>query len=217
MELCAEFCLNCTAEFPRQTEKMTTFSTEPLDDRQLIAEIVQGDPDRFEELVLRHKDFVWKVAARHVPQQEVEELSQLAFIATYKSLGSFKGNSQFKTWLYRITVRTCYAYWRKKYRKQEVPRVPLGEEQRDWIDQVQDVQAVESFADECRKSDAREVVRWALNHLSAEDRMVLELVHLEGRSVNEVAAALGWSAANVKIRAFRSRKKLKQLIERNMP
>ncbi len=58
----------------------------------------------------------------------------------------------------------------------------------------------------------QEVLEWALGKLSAEDRMVLELVYLEGLSCKEAAKQLGWTLANVKVRSFRSRNKLKKLL-----
>jgi RNA polymerase sigma-70 factor (ECF subfamily) len=62
--------------------------------------------------------------------------------------------------------------------------------------------------------EAREILNWALGKLSAGDRMVLELVYLEGLSVQETAELLGWSKANVKVRSFRARMKLEKLLRR---
>ena len=61
--------------------------------------------------------------------------------------------------------------------------------------------------------EAGEILEWALERLSPEDRMVLELVYLEGLSGKEAAAQLGWSVANVKIRSFRSRRRLEKLLK----
>ena len=70
----------------------------------------------------------------------------------------------------------------------------------------------QSFYKDGEQQEAREVLDWALNKLSAEDRMVIELVYLEGLSGKEAAELLGWSVTNVKVRSFRSRKKLQKLL-----
>ena len=87
----------------------------------------------------------------------------------------------------------------------------LGDEHREWLDRVASEQV--SIEDIARQAEAREVLDYALSKLSAEDRMVLELVYMEGLSVREVADLLGLSSANVKIRSFRSRRKLHKLLK----
>jgi RNA polymerase sigma-70 factor (ECF subfamily) len=109
-------------------------------------------------------------------------------------------------------VRTCYDFWRRKYRSKEVPVSRVTDDHLKWLEMVTAEASRENFEDMGRRREAGEILDWALSHLSPEDRMVMELVHLEERSVREAAALLGWSAANVKVRAFRSRKKLKRLI-----
>ena len=66
------------------------------------------------------------------------------------------------------------------------------------------------------KQEASELLDWALSKLSAADKMVFELVYLEGRSGKEAADFLGWSVANVKVRSFRCRKKIKKLLSEFM-
>jgi RNA polymerase sigma-70 factor (ECF subfamily) len=73
-------------------------------------------------------------------------------------------------------------------------------------------QATQSFQEEDTREETAAVLDWALNQLSAEDRMVIELVHLEGMSGKEAAKLLDWSVANVKVRSFRVRKKLQKIL-----
>lgn len=89
----------------------------------------------------------------------------------------------------------------------------LGDGQREWVERAAADPSGGSIDDIGREVEAREVLDWALARLSPEDRMVLELVYLEGLSVREVADLLGWSTANVKIRSFRSRRKLQKLLK----
>ncbi len=85
----------------------------------------------------------------------------------------------------------------------------LTESHREWLEASISDESDQSFEDHGRQKEAREVLDWALGKLSPEDRMVFELVYLEGLTGKEAANLLGWSVANVKVRSFRCRKKLK--------
>jgi RNA polymerase sigma-70 factor, ECF subfamily len=180
-------------------------------DEQIVRQIIDGDVNAFEELVIRYRSLVQAIAAKHVPFDQVEDTMQDVFLRTYRSLPSFRGEGGFKSWLSVIAVRTCYDYWREHYKMQEVPMSMLTDKHQAWLETVMSDQSKQSFYEGNPEREAREVLDWALATLSPADRMVLELVYLEGRSVKEAAALLGWSSANVKVRLFRSRKKLHSL------
>jgi RNA polymerase sigma-70 factor (ECF subfamily) len=88
----------------------------------------------------------------------------------------------------------------------------LTEKHQGWLEKAISDQSSRLFNKQRSQKEAREVLNWALDRLSAEDRMVMELVYLEGLSGKEAAEILGWSVANVKIRSHRSRKKLRKLL-----
>jgi RNA polymerase sigma-70 factor (ECF subfamily) len=148
-----------------------------------------------------------------VPYNDVEETTHDVFLRAYQSLPSFKGKSGFRQWLSSITVRTCYDFWRKTYRSREVPMAVLTEKHQKWLEEVIAEQSEAAIIEKGSKNEAIELLDWALGRLSAEDRMVIKLVYLEGLSGKEAADLLGWSIANVKIRCFRSRKKLEKILE----
>jgi RNA polymerase sigma-70 factor (ECF subfamily) len=181
-------------------------------DIEIVRRVLEGDVNDFEHLLKRYEDHVLKIIKRHIPFGQVEEIAQDVFVRAYQSLPGFKKKSSFKQWLSTIAVRTCYDFWRKTYRSRELPMSSISEKHSDWLDQVISDQSKRSFYDEISKKEAGELLDWALDRLSAEDRMVLELVSLEGNSVKEAADLLGWSIANVKVRSFRSRKKLRKLL-----
>ena len=132
----------------------------------------------------------------------------------YQSLPTFKGTGHLSQWLSSIAVRTCYDYWRKAYRSREIPMSALTEKHSQWLEEAIS-QIPEEAPDEREpQMEAREILNWALEKLSAGDRMVLELVYLEERSVHEAAELLGWSKANVKVRSFRARMKLEKLLSK---
>jgi RNA polymerase sigma-70 factor (ECF subfamily) len=181
-------------------------------DADIVRRIVEGDVNAFESLLTRYKDHVLRIVKRHMPYQEVEETAQEVFVRAYQSLPKYKAKGNFKQWLSAIAVRSCYDYWRKAYRSREVPMSSLGERHQDWLEAVISDQSDQSFREKSAQQEAIEILDWALGKLSAEDRMVMELVYLEGLSGKEAADLLGWSVANVKIRSFRSRKKLEKLL-----
>ena len=174
--------------------------------------MIGGDINAFESILLRHKDHVLDIVRKHVPYHEVEETAHDVFVRAYQSLATFKERSRFKHWLSAIAVRACYDFWRKRYRSKELPMSSLSEEHQEWLEGVMSDRSDQSFDDKVSQEKARELLTWALDRLSPEDRMVLELVYLEGRSGREAADLLGWSVPNVKVRSLRARRKLRHLM-----
>jgi RNA polymerase sigma-70 factor (ECF subfamily) len=187
--------------------------TEP-DDDEIIRRILHGETNAFEYLVERYRDEVFRIVTRHVPAEDVESVAQDAFVRTYLSLGTYGRKSDFKHWLTRIALRTSYDYWREKYRSRETPLASLGEDESQWLEHLSADEAGRKSLDEAASREARELLARAMDLLSPEDRLVLELVHIEERPVKEAAEILGWSVANVKVRAFRSRRKLRSILEK---
>jgi RNA polymerase sigma-70 factor (ECF subfamily) len=182
-------------------------------DTEIVCRVLNGDVNAFESLLIRYKDTVLKIVKKHVPYNDIEETTHNVFLRAYQSLPSFKGKSGFKQWLSSIAVRTCYDFWRKTYRSREVPMSVLTEKHQNWLEQVIAEQSEQAIHEKGSRNEARELLDWALKRLTAEDRMVMELVYLEGLSGKEAADLLGWSVANVKVRCFRSRKKLEKILE----
>ena len=181
-------------------------------DSEIIRQVVAGNVNAFEHLLKKYQNYVLKIVKMHIPYDQVKDTTQEVFIRTYQSLQAFKGDSSFERWLSTIAIRTCYDFWRKRYKSREILTSSLSEGQESWLEEALSDRAIQSFDEKGLQKEAREMLDWALERLSAEDRMVLELVYLEGHSVKEAAALLGWSTANVRVRSFRSRKKLQKLL-----
>jgi len=181
-------------------------------DTEIVNQVVSGDVNAFERLLKRYQAHVVRIVKKHIPFDKVEEVAQDVFVRTYQSLPTFKGDDGFKQWLSTITIRTCYDFWRKHYRYREIPLSSLSEKHQVWLEEATSNSSSQSFYERDSQKEAREILDWALNKLSPEDRMVLELVYLEGYSIKEAANLLGWSTVNVKVRSFRARKKLHKLI-----
>ena len=181
-------------------------------DTEVVRLVLAGNIDAFEHLLRKYQNHVLTILKKHLPPNHIEEVSQNVFIRVYESLPTFKGESSIKPWLSTIAVRTCYDFWRKHYRSRELPMSSLTERHQLWLEKAISAESSQSFHALALQTEARELLDWALDKLSAEDRMVLELVYLEGLSTKEAADLLGWSVANVKVRSFRSRKKLYRLL-----
>lgn len=183
-------------------------------DAEIVRQVLDGNVNAFESVILRHRGLVLRIVKKHVPENAVEEATQEAFVRAYQSLSTFKATGDFSRWLSSVAVRTCYDYWRKTYRSREVPMSDLTENHAQWLEKVIS-QSPEISPDELEpQREAREILNWALGKLCAEDRMVLELVYLEGLSVQEAAELLRWSKANVKVRSFRARMKLEKILNK---
>jgi len=185
-------------------------------DTDIIRRILEGDLNAFEQVMARYGDYVLNTVRKHVPQNEVDEITQDVFIRVFQSLPSYRGKSEFKYWISAIARRACADFWRKAYKSKEIPLSTLSERHRNWLENTIADDSDETFRKAGSRKEARELLDWALARLSPEDRMVLELVHLEGLSGKEAARQLGWSVSNVKVRAHRSRKKLKKIISKVM-
>lgn len=179
-----------------------------MNDPEIIRRVLAGDVDAFELLVCKYKEDVLSLVARHGPRDLIEETAQEVFVRAWRSLSSFKGQSGFKTWIATIATRTCYDHWRKHYRLREIPISAMSERQVSLLEMAMAEDANRSLQDKATQKEIRQILDVALMQLSPEDRMVVELVYLEEKSGKEAAALLGWSVANVKVRSFRSRKKL---------
>ena len=186
----------------------------PHSDVEIIRRVLDGDINAFESLLVKYRDHVFRIVRKHVPYDQAEETAHEAFIRAFQSLSGFKGTGGFAQWLSSIAVKTCYDYWRGVYKSRELPMSSLTEKHHRWVETVISDQSSRSFDETGAQKDAREVLDWALERLSPGDRMVLELTYLEGLSVKEAAALLGWSVANVKVRSFRSRRRLRNILAR---
>jgi len=191
--------------------KMTDQSRTLRDD-DIIRRILDGDVNAFEYLLKGYQGHVLGIIKRHIPFIHVEETAQEVFIKAYQALPTLKHRDRFKQWLSSIAIRTCQDFWRKQYRSKEKTISDLTDRQQDWLKQVLNEQSEHSFNESWKQKEAREVLDWALYQLSPKDRMILELVYLEDHSVKEAAELMGISTANLKVRSFRSRRKLNKLL-----
>ena len=187
-----------------------------LTDVELIARVRAGDVNAYEPLITRHREQVFAIVARHVPGAQVAELAHEIFVRAFMSLATYRAEKPFAHWLSRIAVRACCDFWRQQHRRPETPASTLDTDHQDWLETAAQGQARETFVRETSQREAAEVLDWALAQVSASDRMVLTMLHRDGRTIAEIADQLGWTQPRVKVTAFRARHKLRGILTKQM-
>ena len=179
------------------------------DDHRLITQTREGDTAAFGELVLRYQDRLFNTVVRLVDNvEDSRDVVQETFLHAYQSLNSFKGDSLFFTWLYRIAVNTAISMKRKQ---RHVLRIqPAGQEKNtiDPLDRSEENRpgrAIE-MAEEERK------VHEALGKLSAEHRAVLVMKDMEGMKYEEMAEILDVPVGTIRSRLHRARLEMRDIL-----
>lgn len=173
----------------------------------IVRKVLGGDANAFETLVLEYEKNVYNIALRMTGNSEdAADMTQEAFIKAYNSLQSFRGDSKFSVWLYRIVSNVCLDFLRSKNRR---PTVSLSGEDDDGEDAQLDV-ADESQSPELLldRKLTRDSVRRGLDSLPPDYRQILLLREIQGLSYDEIAQALSLEVGTVKSRIFRARKRL---------
>lgn len=178
---------------------------------ELIAAVLKGDSASFEPLVEKYSPRVFATARRYARREsEVEDIVQEVWLKAFDKLKSFRGEAPFEHWLMRLTVRTCYDFLRSHQRNRESAFSEISEPEEDWLDRfVADPGTASADADA-----AKTLVNNVLERLSADARLVIQLLEIEDRSVKEIADLTGWSVALVKVRAFRARGEMRKILAR---
>ena len=174
---------------------------------QIVNKVLRGDVNAFEKLVVEYEKNVYAIAQRMTGNPEdAADMTQETFIKAYNSLSSFRGDSKFSVWLYRIANNVCLDFLRSKNRR---PTVSLSAEDDDGEETQLDI-ADESQSPELllESSLTRDAVRRGLDSLPPDYKQILLLREIQGLSYEEIAAALGIESGTVKSRIFRARKRL---------
>jgi len=174
-----------------------------------------GDESAFGEIVRRYSPRVFSVASRFFRQRSsVEEAAQEVFLKAFTQLKSFEGRGSLEGWLTRIDTNTCLNMIRSAKRRVELSVSDLAEDENRWLDQqVADVGSESQHSVE-QTLIAADLADRVLNVLAPEDQLALLMIDGEDASIKEVAEATGWSESNVKVRAFRARKKVREAMEK---
>ena len=184
---------------------------EPFDVAGCLQRVRQRDQAAARELVDHLYPLVIRIVRSHLPRRVAEEdLSQEVFMKMFTRLDQYQGAVPLTHWVSRIAVTTCIDHLRAQKRRPEFRWADLSENEADVLDAVltseNDVPANDTLA-------AHELVHKLLDQLKPDDRMVIQLLDLEQKSIAEISNLTGWNASLVKVRAFRARRKLQNLFK----
>ncbi|MPQ47503.1 sigma-70 family RNA polymerase sigma factor [Marinifilum sp. N1E240] len=175
-------------------------------DSYYITKIKAGDPGAYAVLVDKYKKMGFNVALQLMGNREdAEEVAQDSFLKAYQALDTYKGESKFSTWIYRIIYNTAISRLRKK-------KLDTSSIDDDFSASV-NVKSTQSAVQELQSDERKQYINKALQSMSGEDRTLLTLFYLEENSVEEVCSITGLSTSNVKVKLHRARKKLYSQLE----
>ena len=176
------------------------------DDQHYINLMMKGDTNAFAVLVDRYKDMVFTLSLKMLKgREEAEEVSQDTFLKIYKSLNKFNGESKLSTWIYKVAFNTCLDRLKKNKRLQ-----PFA-----GLDEFTEPEALSlmNVLDSIEDKERKQMIQDCMHLLPGEDSFLLTLYYFEEQSLEEIAKIIGITPNNVKIRLYRSRKKLASLLK----
>ena len=177
------------------------------DARALVEAALQHDDEVARELVRRLYPLVAKMVRAHRPRRTSEEdLCQMIFIKVFQKLSQFSGKVPLEHWVSRIAINTCLNQIAAEKVRPELRHADLSEEEQAV---VENLAASSGELSPDRRFASRQLVEHLLDLLKPAERLVLDLLYLQGRSVEEIRKITGWSTSLIKVRAYRARQKMK--------
>jgi RNA polymerase sigma-70 factor (ECF subfamily) len=168
--------------------------------RDLIDACQRGERDAFRALFEGYKDKVYSIALRFTGDEALAmDIAQDVFLKLFSTIGDFRGDSQFSTWVYRLVVNACLDHKRRSWRL-----IPIAD------DLLAVLRAPGNSLDRMLHSEMRDRVRSAVEKLTPDLRMVIVLRYTEGLSYDEIAEVLGCATGTVASRLNRAHKVLER-------
>jgi RNA polymerase sigma-70 factor (ECF subfamily) len=174
-----------------------------------LGRVRQRDQTAARELVEHLHPLVLRIVRAHLPRRVAEEdLAQDIFLKMFTRLEQYQGNVPFTHWVSRIAVTTCIDQLRAQKRRPELRWADLSEAEAEVLDNVITNENDEVPGDALA---AREIIHKLMGQLKPEDRLVVQYLDLDQKTIAEISALTGWNKTLVKVRAFRARRKLQRL------
>lgn len=181
-----------------------------ISENDLISSAAKGSHSSFEQLVSKYKSAVFNVIYSVCGNtQEADDIAQEVFLKTYFSLASFRGDSKFSTWLYRITVNECLDTMKKK--KHNTTSIDDTEQALPLINVLADPSA--SIEKQMLRNEETKLVRKQILSLPRQYRVIITLKDIENLSYSEISQVMKISLDKVKVWLFRARQKLKEKLQ----
>jgi RNA polymerase sigma-70 factor (ECF subfamily) len=192
-------------DFPVMDQIMAQAS---LDMAACLERVRQRDEEAARALVRELFPLVMKIVRSHLPRRtDEEDLAQMVFGKVFAHLDQYLGAVPFEHWVSRVAVNTCLNQMRSEKCRPELRWADLSEEEAEVVSKMA---CTAREPDPSEQITARDLARKMLEALEPKDRLILKLLDLEERSVEEVRELTGWNASRIKVRAFRARRKLRK-------
>ena len=189
---------------------------EQLTDQALVERVQQGDKKAFNLLVSRYQNRVARLLTRYVSPNDIPDVVQESFIKAYRSIGAFRGDSAFYTWLYRIAVNTAKNYLTAQGRRP--PNEDILAEEAESYDVGSNLRDVATPENEILSNELKKIVFDTIKGLQEDLRTAITLREIEGLSYEEIAEIMECPVGTVRSRIFRAREiiesKVKPLLQR---
>ena len=185
--------------------------SEQLTDQMLVEKVQLGDQKAFNLLVIRYQHKVASLISRYVPQGDVPDVAQEAFIKAYRAIGSFRGDSAFYTWLYRIAVNTA-----KNYLVAQGRRPPSNDLDASDVENFETSNALKEISNPenlMLSEELRRVVFQTIESLPEDLRVAITLRELDGLSYEEIAVIMDCPVGTVRSRIFRAREAIDNKVQ----
>lgn len=185
--------------------------SEQLTDQMLVEKVQLGDQKAFNLLVIRYQHKVASLISRYVPQGDVPDVAQEAFIKAYRAIGSFRGDSAFYTWLYRIAVNTA-----KNYLVTQGRRPPSNDLDASDVENFETSNALKEISNPenlMLSEELRRVVFQTIESLPEDLRVAITLRELDGLSYEEIAVIMDCPVGTVRSRIFRAREAIDNKVQ----
>ena len=185
--------------------------SEQITDQELVEKAQQGDKKAFNLLVVRYQNRVAGLLTRYVSRDDIPDIVQESFIKAYRSLASFRGESAFYTWLYRIAVNTSKNHLTALGRRP--PKEDILAEDAESYDAGTQLRETDTPENLVLSNELKRVVFETIENLPEELKMAITLREIEGLSYEEIAEVMSCPVGTVRSRIFRAREAIDAKIQ----
>lgn len=184
----------------------------PVIDENLLAQVRAGTESAWQDLVKQLSPQVFGIIRNQIrATSDHDDIAQEAFTKIFLKLDQFASKQPFRNWVSRLTINTCYDWLRKRKARPLVSYSDLGETEAEILEKTlagDPLEQKESIA------SMRALLDRLISSLKPREQIVIRLLDLEEKSVQDVGELTGWGASKIKVTAMRARKKLRDLLNK---